>query len=91
MRILLALGIISFIIIYSLFVFLFASKKIDKENNDKINLIKNNTALLEDIKKDLNETKINLNINTNKTNLVNENNATNMNNINEKNISENQT
>ena len=91
MRILLTLGIISFIIIYSLFIFLFTSKKIDKENNDKINLIKNNTALLEDIKKDLNETKINLNINTNKTNLVNENNATNMNNINEKNISENQT
>ena len=86
MRILLALGIISFIIIYSLFVFLFASKKIDKENNDKIHLIKNNSALLEDIKKDLNET----NININKTNLLNENNTTNNINKNE-NSTANQT
>ena len=78
MRILFALAIISFVVLYSLFVYLFASKKIIKESsNDKINLINNNTGLLEDIKKDLNET----NININKTNLLNENNST-TNNIN---------
>ena len=87
MRILFALAIISFVVIYSLFVYLFASKKIIKDSsNDKINLINNNTGLLEDIKKDLNET----NININKTNLLNENNTTNNINKNE-NSTANQT
>ena len=87
MRILFALAIISFVVLYSLFVYLFASKKIIKDSsNDKINLINNNTGLLEDIKKDLNET----NININKTNLLNENNTTNNINKNE-NSTANQT
>ena len=78
MRIMVALIVISFIFIYSLFVILFSSKtKIQENNINKINLIKNNT----------NETKINndkiieknlindTNINMDKSNLINENNT----------------
>jgi len=78
MRIMVALIVISFIFIYSLFVILFSSKtKIQENNINKINLIKNNT----------NETVINndkiieknlindTNINMDKSNLINENNT----------------
>ena len=75
MRIMIGLFIILFIMIYALFVYLFASKtKIKENNNDKINLIKNNSVISENIKNDLNKT----NININQTNIVNDNNRTNI-------------
>ena len=80
MRIMVALFIIIFILVYSLLVFLFASKtKIKGNNNEKINLIKNNSIISDDIKKDFNKT----NKNINETKTINENNRTNITNINE--------
>ena len=82
MRIMVALIVICFIFIYSLFVILFSSRtKIQANNINKINLIKNNTneTIINNdkiIKKNLiNDT----NIDTNKTNLINENNTINSN------------
>ena len=70
-----ALFIIIFILVYSLLVFLFASKtKIKGNNNEKINLIKNNSIISDDIKKDFNKT----NKNINETKIINENNRTNI-------------
>ena len=84
MRIMFALFIILFIVIYALFVYLFASKtKIKENNNDKINLIKNNSVISENIKNDLNKT----NININETYIVNDNNRTNISIINKNNTS----
>ena len=78
MRIMVALIVISFIFIYSLFVILFSSKtKIQENNINKINLIKNNTkeTIINNdkiIEKNLiNDT----NINMDKSNLINENNT----------------
>ena len=78
MRIMVALIVISFIFIYSLFVILFSSKtKIQENNINKINLIKNNTneTIINNdkiIEKNLiNDT----NINMDKTNLIKENNT----------------
>ena len=78
MRIMVALIVISFIFIYSLFVILFSSKtKIQENNINKINLIKNNTneTIINNdkiIEKNLiNDT----NINMDKSNLIKENNT----------------
>ena len=78
MRIMVALIVISFIFIYSLFVILFSSKtKIQENNINQINLIKNNTneTIINNdkiIEKNLiNDT----NINMDKTNLIKENNT----------------
>ena len=78
MRIMVALIVISFIFIYSLFVILFSSKtKIQENNINQINLIKNNTneTIINNdkiIEKNLiNDT----NINMDKSNLINENNT----------------
>ena len=78
MRIMVALIVISFIFIYSLFVILFSSKtKIQENNINKIKLIKNNTneTIINNdkiIEKNLiNDT----NINMDKSNLINENNT----------------
>ena len=78
MRIMVALIVISFIFIYSLFVILFSSKtKIQENNINKINLIKNNTneTIINNdkiIEKNLiNDT----NINMGKSNLIKENNT----------------
>ena len=78
MRIMVALIVISFIFIYSLFVILFSPKaKIQENNINKINLIKNNTneTIINNdkiIEKNLiNDT----NINMDKTNLIKENNT----------------
>ena len=87
MRIMIALIIICFILIYSLLVILFAPKKKIQENNiEKINLIKNNTndTVINNENKiiennvGINETNININENANKTkiDLINENNNT---------------
>ena len=87
MRIMIALIIICFILIYSLLVILFAPKKKIQENNiEKINLIKNNTndTVINNENKIIennvgtNETNININENANKTkiDLINENNNT---------------
>ena len=78
MRIMVALIVISFIFIYSLFVILFSSKtKIQENNINQINLIKNNTN-----KTIINNDKIieknlinDTNINMDKTNLIKENNT----------------
>ena len=78
MRIMVALIVISFIFIYSLFVILFSSKtKIQENNINQINLIKNNTneTIINNdkiIEKNLiNDT----NINMDKSNLIKENNT----------------
>ena len=87
MRIMIALIIICFILIYSLLVILLAPKKKIQENNiEKINLIKNNTndTVINNENKiiennvGINETNININENANKTkiDLINENNNT---------------
>ena len=87
MRIMIALIIICFILIYSLLVILFAPKiKIQENNIEKINLIKNNTndTVINNENKiiennvGINDTNINENENANKTkiDLINENNNT---------------
>ena len=77
-RIMIVLGVICFILFYTLFVVLFSSKTKIKENkSDKINSIKNNSVISEEIKKDINDTNIISNI-TNNNNIINENNRTNI-------------
>ena len=77
-RIMIVLGVICFILFYTLFVVLFSSKtKIKENNSDKINSIKNNSVISEEIKKDINDTNIISNI-TNNNNIINENNRTNI-------------
>ena len=76
-RIMIVLGVICFILFYTLFVVLFSSKTKIKENkSDKINSIKNNSVISEEIKKDINDTNIISNITNN--NIINENNRTNI-------------
>ena len=78
MRIMVALIVISFIFIYSLFVILFSSKtKIQENNINKINLIKNNTnETIFNNDKIIEKNLINdTNINMDKSNLINENNT----------------
>ena len=76
-RIMIVLGVICFILFYTLFVVLFSSKtKIKENNSDKINSIKNNSVISEEIKKDINDTNIISNITNN--NIINENNRTNI-------------
>ena len=77
-RIMIVLGVICFILFYTLFVVLFSSKtKIKENNSDKINSIKNNSVISEEIKKNINDTNIISNI-TNNNNIINENNRTNI-------------
>jgi hypothetical protein len=79
MRIMIALFIILFIMIYALFVYLFASKPKIKENtNDKINIVKNNSFISENVKKDLNNTGANINETNIETKIINDNNSTNI-------------
>ena len=79
MRIMIALFIILFIMIYALFVYLFAPKTKIKENtNDKINIVKNNSFISENIKKDLNNTGANINETNIETKIINDNNSTNI-------------
>ena len=79
MRIMVALFIILFIMIYALFVYLFASKSKIKENtNDKINIVKDNSFISENIKKDLNNTGANINETNIETKIINDNNSTNI-------------
>ena len=79
MRIMIALFIILFIMIYALFVYLFAPKTKIKENtNDKINIVKNNSFISENIKKDLNSTGANINETNIETKIINDNNSTNI-------------
>ena len=79
MRIMIALFIILFIMIYALFVYLFASKPKIKENtNDKINIVKNNSFISENIKKDLNSTGANINETNIEIKIINDNNSTNI-------------
>ena len=76
-RIMIVLGVICFILFYTLFVVLFSSKTKIKENkSDKINSIKNNSVISEEIKKNINDTNIISNITNN--NIINENNRTNI-------------
>ena len=78
MRIMVALIVISFIFIYSLFVILFSSKtKIQENNINKINLIKNNTneTIINNYKIIDNNLINDTNINMDKTNLIKENNT----------------
>ena len=76
-RIMIVLGVICFILFYTLFVVLFSSKtKIKENNSDKINSIKNNSVISEEIKKNINDTNIISNITNN--NIINENNRTNI-------------
>jgi len=79
MRIMITLFIILFIMIYALFVYLFASKSKIKENtNDKINIVKNNSFISENIKKDLNNTGANINETNIEIKIINDNNSTNI-------------
>jgi len=79
MRIMIVLFIILFIMIYALFVYLFAPKPKIKENtNDKINIVKNNSFISENIKKDLNNTGANINETNIETKIINDNNSTNI-------------
>lgn len=78
MRIMVALIVISFVFIYSLLVILISSRtKIQENNINKINLIKNNTnaTIINDDKLIENNLINDTNININKTNFIYENNT----------------